>query len=218
MPADKQRAAERRGENGSHILIFKISPDPMTPAQKALWIRRLFTLALIGGAAAAGLFFSMPGGWRKDPAGKKPPLDRELTREKLAALQATPGKLTITNMMLDGDPNPARLKEILETLQKRKYGDKVVLAELDVAAQPELATAQGVDLEKFASQLDFHSEGRKLGQLIGETDPAIVERTIDRMLAGNLQRFDKNWLPEVPGMQRDHGQPVIEVERAPAKP
>lgn len=190
----------------------------MPPAQKAIWIRRLFTLALIGGAVTAGLFFSLPEGWGKRPAKEKPNSALEVNRETITAIQATPGKLTITNMMLDGDPNPARLKEILEKLKQEKYGEKIVLAELDVAKQPELATAQGVDLEKFASQLDFHCEGKKLGQLVGETDPQVVERTIDRMIAGNLQRFDKNWLPEVPGMQRDTGQPVIEVISAPAKP
>jgi NADP-dependent 3-hydroxy acid dehydrogenase YdfG len=124
--------------------------------------------------------------------------------------------LTVTNMMLDGNPDAEKLKEILKQLQENKYGDKVVLAELDATAQPELAASQGVETEEFGVHLDFHANGKKLGQLIKQTDAKVVEQTIDRLLAGLLQRIDKDWLPTVPGMERDRGQPVLEVKPVPA--
>jgi thiol-disulfide isomerase/thioredoxin len=192
---------------------------PVTPQEKGNWIRRLITFALIGAAVAGGLFFALPSGWWKRFGKEKEKSGLQVTKENLAQVQSSPGKLTVTNMMLDGNPDSAKLKEVLEKLQKEKYGAKVVLAELDASEQPELAASQGVDVEKFAGQLDFHANGRKLGELLGQTDPKVVELTIDRMLAGLLQRIDKNWLPDVPGMERDRGQKVIDIKPAPpAKP
>lgn len=186
----------------------------MTSQEKANWIRRLFSLTLIAGAVAGGLFFVMPdGGWKK--FGKKPKTGLQVTKENLAQVHASPGKLTVTNMMLDGNSDAEKLKAILYQLQKDKYGDKVVLAELDATAQPELAASQGVETKEFGGHLDFHANGRKLGQLVKQTDAKVVEQTIDRLLAGLLQRIDKGWLPTVPGMERDRGQPALEIKPAP---
>lgn len=187
----------------------------MTPQQKASCIRRLFTLFLLLLAAVGGIFFVMPKDWWKKAEKAKPGATVEVTEENIAEVQASPGKLTITNLLRDGEPNSQLLKEIVEKLKKEKYGEKVALAELNVTKHPKLAAAQGVDLEKFAGQLDFHADGKKIGQLLGETDPKKVEHTIDRMLAGLLQIIDKNWLPEVQGMQRDKGQPVLEIKPSP---
>ncbi len=187
----------------------------MTSQEKANWIRRLFSLTLIGAAVAGGLFFVMPSGWWKG-FGKKSKSGLQVTKENLAQVQASPGKLTVTNMMLDGNPDAEKLKEILKQLQENKYGDKVVLAELDATAQPELAAAQGVETKEFGGHLDFHANGKKLGQLVKQTDAKVVEETIDRLLAGLLQRIDKDWLPKVPGMERDRGQPVLDIKPVPA--
>ncbi len=186
----------------------------MTSQEKANWIRRLFSLTLIGAAVAGGLFFTMPDGWWKGWL-KKPKSGLQVTEENLAAIQSSPGKLAVTNMMLDGNPDAEKLKVILEQLKKDKYGDKLVLAELDATAQPELAASQGVETRDFGGHLDFHADGKKLGQLVKQTDPIVVEQTIDRLLAGLLQRIDKDWLPTVPGMERDRGQPVLDIKPAP---
>jgi hypothetical protein len=187
----------------------------VTSQEKANWIRRLFSLTLIGAAVAGGLFFVMPDGWWKGWL-KKPKSGLQVTRENLSAIQSSPGKLAVTNMMLDGNPDAEKLKVILEQLKKDKYGDKLVLAELDATAQPELAASQGVETREFGGHLDFHADGKKLGQLVKQTDPKVVEQTIDRLLAGLLQRIDKDWLPTVPGMERDRGQPVLDIKPAPA--
>ncbi len=183
----------------------------MSSERKASWIRRVFLFVLIAAAAAGGYFFSAPGPGEKEKPEKRSTAT-EVTKKNIAEVQGKPGVLTVTNMRLDGNPDPEKLQEILEKLKQEKYGEKVQLAELNVKAEPEIAAAAGVvNLEEFAGHLDFHSAGRKLGDLAGETDPQVVEATIDRMLAGLVRRIDKNWLPDVPGMQRDRGQPVIEV-------
>lgn len=184
----------------------------MLPSQKAAWIRRLFLFFLIGGAAAGGYFFVMPdGGGKKDQ--EKPDTAVNVTKENIAKVQGKAGVLTVTNMKLDGNPDCKKLQKILEELKKNKYGEKVQLAKVDLEKEPELAAAAGVvDFKKFAGHLDFHTEGKKLGELVNQTDAKVVEETIDRMLAGMIQRIDKNWLPDVPGMQRNRGQPVIPVE------
>jgi hypothetical protein len=117
-------------------------------------------------------------------------------------------------MMLDGNPNSEKLKEVLAQLIREKYGEKLTVAELDATAQPELAASQGVEVENFAGHLDFYADSRKLGNLLGQTDKKVVEETIDRMLAGMVQRIGKDWLPTVPGMERNRGQDVLEVKPA----
>jgi hypothetical protein len=188
----------------------------VTSQQKASWIRRIFTLGLIGAAAAAGLFFAMPDGWWKRGGKEEKEDSLKVTKENIDEIHASPDKLTITNMMVEGNRDAKVLKEILKKLKKDKYGEKVVLAELEVNKDPKLAAAEGVNLEKFAGHLDFHANGKELEQLVGQTDPAVIEKTIDRLLAGLVQRIGKDWLPDVPGMKRNQGQDVIPVQ--PAEP
>ena len=185
----------------------------MSPQTQAAWIRRIFAILLFGGAAAGGVFFVMPD------VGKKGEKDSstavQLTKENIDEIQGKPGVLTVTNMRLDGNPNSKKLQEILEELTKNKYGEKVQLAQVDIQKEPQIAAEAGViDLKQFAGHLDFHTEGRKLGDWVAETDPKVVEATIDRLLAGMVRRIDKTWLPDVPGMQRDRGQPVLPIKPA----
>ena len=184
----------------------------MPPEQKATWIRRIFVLLLLSAAAAGGYFFVMPEG---AGAAQEKNTAVKITKDNIKEIQGRAGVLTVTNMRLDGNPDSKKLQQILEQLKQDKYHEKVQLAEVDIEKEPEIATAAGlVDMEKFAGHLDFHTEGRKLGDLVSQTDAKIVEATIDRLLAGMVQRIDKNWLPEVPGMQRDRGQPVLELKPA----
>ncbi|MEK7953417.1 thioredoxin family protein [Luteolibacter soli] len=192
----------------------------MTSQEKGNWIRRLFTLGLLLVAAAAGVYFAMPDGWGKADGTKKK-FGLQLTSRNLGEVLASKNKLTVINMMVDGSPDSKKLQEILEKLQP-KYGEKVVMAELDVEAEPDFAERHGVKKEGFAGQLDFYANSQKLEQLTGQTDPLVVEKTIDRLLAGLVQRISKDWLPEVPGMQRTQGNQAQEVLKIhpsePAKP
>lgn len=219
------RAASRKTASVLCAGLFKIVHNSeisgylhrMSSQQNAAaWIRRIFIFLLLGGAAAGGYFFVMPESL-KEEAEKNTAV--KITRENIKEVQGKPGVLTITNMRLDGNPDCKKLQQILEQLKQDKYHEKVQLAEVDIKKEPEIAVDAGlVDLEKFAGHLDFHAEGRKLGDLVSQTDAKIVEETIDRMLAGMVQRIDKNWLPDVPGMQRDRGQPVLELTPAKKTP
>lgn len=188
----------------------------MTSQEKANWIRRIFTLGLIGAAAAAGLFFVMPKGWWKGAGNDHKKSGLQGTKENFEQLQASPNKLTVVNMVEPGNRESEKLQEVLKELKEKKYGEKVVMAELDVNEEPALAASQGVKKEKFAGQLNFYANGKKLEQLEGQTDPVVVEKTIDRLLAGLVQRTGKDWLPDVPGMERNRGQDVIPIQ--PSKP
>lgn len=194
----------------------------MTPQEKANWIRRIFALSLILIAAGAGLYSAMPDGWWKGADKEEERVGVKITKENRAQILASPNKLTVINMMVEDSKESEKLREILKKLQKEKYGDKVTMAELDVEEEPELAELHGVKKEGFAGQLDFYANNRKLEALVGQTDPAIIEQTIDRLMAGLLQRISKDWLPEVPGMQRVKGQgnetPKIQSAKPSQKP
>lgn len=185
----------------------------MSSQTKAAWLRRIFVLLLFAGAATAGSYAYRYLDWRGREKHKSTAV--EITKENIERIQGKPGVLTITNMRLDGNPDSKKLQEILEELKKNKYGEKVQLAQVDLEKELQIAAEAGVvDLKEFAGHLDFHTEGRKLGDLIGETDPKVVEATIDRLLAGMVRRVDKHWLPDVPGMERDRGRPVLTVKPA----
>jgi hypothetical protein len=183
----------------------------VTSQEKGNWIRRIFTLGLVGAAAAAGLFFAMPDGWWKD-LGKEKKKSGLMSKESLEALQASPNKLTVINNVVDGNPESKKLQETLKKLDEQKYDERVVMAEFPVDENLELAKSRGVQKDGFNGHLDFYANGKKLDQLVGETDPVVVEKTIDRLLAGLVQRIGKDWLPEVPGMQRTQGQDVIPIK------
>jgi hypothetical protein len=183
----------------------------VTSQQKANWIRRIFTLGLIGAAAAAGLFFALPDGWWKFGKEKKKS-GLQVNKDNLEEIQASPNKLTVINNVVDGNANSQKLQEILRKLDEQKYDERVVMAEFAVDEDPKLAESRGVKKDGFTGQLDFYANGKKLEQLVGQTDPVVVEKTIDRLLAGLVQRVGKDWLPEVPGMQRNQGQGVIPVK------
>ena len=181
----------------------------MTRDNKGAWMRRVIILLLIGAAAAAGYVFmpkSLKGGGVVSTAVK-------ITSENQKEVQGKPGVLTVTNMRLEGNRDSDTLQEILEKLKTEKYGKKIQLAEVDIKKEKGVASEAGVDLAKFAGQLDFHSEGKKMGNLVAQTDAKIVEETIDNILNSMLQRMDKGWLPEVSGMKREAAPEVPGMKR-----
>lgn len=192
----------------------------MTSQDKANWIRRIFTLLLVLIAGGAGLYFAMSDGFG-GKKGVKQKTGLMLTRKNIGEMLSSPNKLTVINMKVDGSKESVKIQEILNKLDEEKYDERVVMAELDVNAEPEFAERHGIKKEGFAGHLDFYANDRKLDQLVGQTDPAVIEKTIDRLLAGLVQRVGKDWLPEVPGMQRiqGKGQEALKVHPAePAKP
>ena len=135
----------------------------MPPEQKAAWIRRAFLVALIGSAAAAGYFFTMPGG-RDEKAKERPDTAVQVTKKNIDEVQGKPGVLTITNMRLDGNPNPKKLQQLLEKLKQEKYGEKVQLAQADIKQEPEIAAALPPAPAKSAREAPASKTGKKRGR------------------------------------------------------
>ena len=170
----------------------------MTDEKKAQLIKNFVMVAVFGSAIALGYFVKLPvWSFAKDKEEVESVAEEEkLIRDELAVKN----RLTILNSMVDGNPDSKKLKEILEKLKQEKYGDQVAVVDLDVEKQLTISKENAVDMEEFAGQLDFYASGEKLGTLKGQTDPVVVERTIDRYLAGLVKRFGPNWLPKVEGM------------------
>ncbi|WP_035608841.1 hypothetical protein [Haloferula sp. BvORR071] len=185
----------------------------MTPESKGAWMRRLIIISLIGAAAAAGLVFK-PKDKKNDGVVSTAV---KVTFQNYKEVYGKPAVLTVSNLRVEGNAAADKLQEILEKLKKDKYGPKIQLAEVDVAVEKGLAGMAGVDPAKLAGHLEFYSESKKMGDLVGQNDPRVVEQTIDNILNGMLQRMSKDWKPDVegmksgnatgvPGMSRDNGK------------
>lgn len=157
-------------------------------------------VGVFGAAITLGYFIKLPV-WEFGEGNKGKISEEQADKEVREAL-AVENRLTVMNAMIDGNPDSKKLKELLAQLKEEKYGDRVEAVDLDVELQKTMAEEHAVDLEEFAGQLDFYAGGQKLGTLKGETDPVVVEETIDRYLDGLVQRFGRGWLPKVEGMMQ----------------
>lgn len=182
----------------------------MTPDHKGAWMRRLIIFVLVGAAAAGGYVF-MPKGKKDGPRVASTAV--KVTFDNHKEVYAKPGVLTVVNMRLEGNSASDKLQETLERLKRDKYGAKIQLAEVDVAVEKALAGLSGVDKDKLAGHLEFYSESKQMSKLVGQTDPKVVEETIDRILGDMFQRMGKDWMPEVEGMTIGGGTGVPGMSR-----
>lgn len=182
--------------------------------RRAEWIKRGVVVLILGLAIAGGFIIDLPWNLQEVAKEKKESLE-QVTKENFKETISRKEVLTVMNLRLDGNPNSDKLKAILENIEAQKpYGDKVGCTEWDlVANQP--AGAKPPDPAQFAGQLDFYANGQKLGSLKGETDPAVVDATIRRYLAGLVKRYGPGWLPEVEGLKEGADtDEILTVEEA----
>lgn len=189
--------------------------EEIAHAKRATLIRRLVMLVIFGGAIGLGLLTELPV-WDSLKKGQVEKVDEEEEKKIREAMEAE-NQLTILNTMIDGNADSEKLKEILERLKQEKYHDQIEPVDLHVEKHKNIADEQEIDLEEFAGQLDFYAGGQKLGTLMDETDPVVVETTIDRYLEGLIKRFGPSWLPSVGGMTR-RAQPAATPSPRPAQP
>lgn len=182
----------------------------MSDEGRAALIRGLFVGGLLAVAVAAGLWFGRPGresgGGRETPAG-------EVTPETVAAVRNQPSCVVVLQAHKPGNAESERLQEILSELKEERYGDEVRMAQFDVERCPEIGRQEGVTPET-APQLSFHIEGQRVGDYRGPWQKAPVQRRIDEILHGYMQRINKRWRPPVPGMVPDRGQQILEIRPA----
>lgn len=167
-------------------------------------------LGLLGLAVVAGLWFAGFGfgGDERDEA-----VLAEATPENIVATRNQAGCVVVLQAHKRGKPESEKLAQILHDLDEERYGDEVKMARFDVDRYPGIAQEEGVS-SQTAPQLSFYIEGQRVGDYRGPWEQEPVQRKIDEVLRGYMQRIGKNWRPPVPGMAPDRGQQIIEVQPA----
>lgn len=191
----------------------------MSSGQGGLWAKRVLIIALIGGAAAWGFINGVPQLFGETQEEGRSQL-KKLTVKNFAAAIEAEDVLVVVNVEKDGSEESKTLEEFLAELERRDvYGDQVIYMEVDGDLEPELAEQMGVNSKDFRGHLGFYAGGKKLGELVGETDPQVVETQIEYHLKGLIKRIGPGWLPEVEGMTPvKPSQSVIDSKPRPQSP
>jgi hypothetical protein len=189
----------------------------MTPERKGALIRGFFSFGLLAAAVVAALWVMFPniGFGRKQAT--TPSATQEANPSNIDAIKAQKNCVVVIHCHKAGNPDSEKTKEILAELQRDKYGGEVRCAELDVRKYPALAATEGAS-EQNAPQLAFYVQNQRVGDYRGPWNKPDVERKIDEILNGYLQRIGKGWLPKVQGMERDRGQEILPLLPAEPRP
>jgi len=183
--------------------------------RKAALIRGFIAFCLIAAAIAAALFIDLPG-LGPDKEKEADSLVQQADPENIEALRNQKDCVVVLHAHKQGNEDSERTQKILRELKKERYSDIVQMAEFDVEKYPDIAAQEGVGPET-APQLSFYIEGQRIGDYRGPWRKAPVQRKIDEILRGYMQRIGKEWRPPVPGMKRDQNESIIEI-RPPEKP
>ena len=184
----------------------------MPTERKAAVIRVLFTLGLAACAVAAALWFGFPGfGFGGEDAGNE-----QVTPENIGSIRNQQNCVVVIHSHMPGNEDSERTRRILKELKEERYHEVVRMAELNVKKYPELAKEEGVTKEN-APQLSFYVEDTRVGEFRGSWQKEPVQRKIDEILRGYMQRIGKDWRPPVPGMTRDGGSEPLGIEIRPVK-
>lgn len=172
----------------------------MSSGSGGSWAKRLVILMLVVGAATWGFIKGMPH--EEVAASEQAKQLKKLTVKNFAAAIAAEDVLVVVNLKRKGSEESKSLEEFFEELKRRDvYSDQVLFAEVDGDANPELAEQMGADPNEEAKGfVGFYAGGKKLGELVGETDRQVVQSEIERHLKGLIMRTGPGWLPEVEGM------------------
>lgn len=173
----------------------------MSNGESRSWIKGILILVLVGCAAAWGFMKGVPEEWL--PMKEEVSQTKKLSVKNFAAAIAAEDVLVVVNLKSEKCEDSKTLEEFFEELEKRDvYSDKVLFAEVDGDADPELARQMGADPNARTPFIGFYAGGKKLGDLVNETDQVVIQSEIERHLKGLIQRTGPGWLPEVEGMSR----------------
>ena len=184
----------------------------MPSESKAAAIRGLISFGMIVGAVALALWFGVPGcrfgGWGAEEGD-----EGQVTAENYEEIRNQKGCVVVIHSHQPGNEDSEKTREILAELdEEQRYGELVKMAELDIEEYPEVAKMEGVS-EETAPQLGFYVNGTRVGEYRGPWSKEPVQRKIDEVLRGYMQRIGKDWRPPVHGMERDRGDapPIIDI-------
>lgn len=151
----------------------------MTHEERATWIRRIFVLLLSVGILA-GVWF-----YRKTEPPPPPPASSEIRYD-----------MEIIHYHEPDNPQSVEIAESLNLIGK-KYAMRVLVTRVDISANPVLAKTRRVKSAPRVSMMTGETEAFAFD---GVWPHDKIERKVEEILGG-LKRVDKDWLPEVKGMQ-----------------
>ncbi len=181
----------------------------MCPERKGALIRGFFSFGLVATAVVAALWVVFPGiglGHKQVPENRI----EQANPSNIDALKRQKNCVVVVQCHQPGNPDSEKLAGTLAELQREKYGEVVRPVQIDVTQHPELAAKEGVTAEN-APQLAFYVQNQRVGDYRGPWAKPDVERKIDEILNGFLERVGKDWLPKVQGMERERGQEIVPI-------
>ena len=145
------------------------------------------------------------GGGEEDEEG-------QVTPENVDEIRNQRDCVVVIHSHVESNEDSKRTQGILKELKEERYQEVVQMAELNVEKYPEVAQEEGVTKET-APRLSFYVEGVRVGEFRGPWQKPPVQRKIDEILRGYMQRIGKDWRPPVPGMERASGndKPILEM-------
>ena len=169
----------------------------MPSDRKGAVMRALFTLGVVAVAVGVAFWIGLPS-WGSDEVEKK---EYEITSEDIEALRNKSGCVVLIHSHEEDNEDSERTQKILKELKVERYEDLVEMGEYDIEKLPEEAKKEGVTKEN-APQLSFYIEGTRVGDYRGPWQKEPVQRKIDEVLRGYMERIGDDWRPPVPGMER----------------
>ena len=180
----------------------------MDDERRAGIIRGIFAFCLILGAIAAALFIDVPG--MKRGQKENDSAVEQADSKNIDAIRNQKNCIVVLHAHKQGNEDSENLRRILKELKEERYRDLVKMAQFDVEKNPDIAAREGVKPET-APQLSFYADGQRLGDYRGPWQKEAVQRKIDAILRGYMQRIGKDWRPPVPGMKPDDGEAPVKI-------
>jgi len=153
----------------------------MNHDERAALIKKIFMPLLIAAIVAGVWFYPKPG--------------TKIAVEKAVTTSPENGLLIVLHR-LPGDPASEQMAEILNRIQA-KYGQQIIVSQVDFQLQPEVSKAQGVSKPPHVFMI---AGTEKVFDFQGPWTQAQVEFKVEEILRG-LKRVGKDWRPPVPGMK-----------------
>jgi len=181
--------------------------------RKAGIIRGIFAFCMICGAIAAALFTDvskLPGLDAKRPAEEDDSGVLRVTGDNIGEILNQKDCVIVLLAHKRGNQDSGRTRKILGELERERYSGLVRMAQFDVEEEPEIAEREGVTPDT-APQLSFYADGKRLGEYRGPWWKEPIQRKIDIILHGYMQRIGKDWLPPVPGMKPEDNELPIRI-------
>lgn len=181
----------------------------MPSDRKGALMRGLITLTVVAVAVGVAFWMGVPG----FSFGGEESETKDLSAEHIQQLRNKSGCVVLIHSHEEDNEDSERTQTILKELKDERYEGLVEMGELDIEKLPEEAKKEGVTKEN-APQLSFYIEGMRVGDYRGPWQKEPVQRKIDEVLRGYMQRIGKDWRPPVPGMERmTEGNPTgLEIQ------